>query len=435
MRTIALEKVAKIDRNIATDEECATLPYIGLEHIEKDRGHLAANFSGHSETLLATKFRFTPKHVLYGKLRPYLNKVALPTFKGVCSTEILPLLPLEREIDRIYLWAVLQSPDFVAWASSNTSGANLPRLDPKLLVTYQLPLPTLPEQKRIAAILEKADRVRRLRRYALELSDSYLQAVFLEMFYQNANKDWSSASIESLAKRKKDAIRTGPFGSQLLHSEFVNNGIAVLGIDNAVQNRFSWGVRRFITEEKYQQLKRYTVFPGDVIITIMGTPGRCAVIPDNFPLAINTKHLCCITLDQEQCLPDYLKFCFLTHPSVLQQLNVSERGAVMPGLNMDIIKDLIVPRPPLPLQQKFVEIVHKFEQLQAQQREAERQAEHLFQTLLRQAFEGELGSGAETTYTASEKESFYYSPIEANSLSMPRKMVAEEAVQLSLPLD
>ncbi|GCE16757.1 restriction endonuclease subunit S [Dictyobacter kobayashii] len=224
----------------------------------------------------------------------------------------------------------------------------------------------------------------------MELSETYLQSVFLEMFSANIDTHWPNISIESLAQERKGAIRTGPFGSQLLHSEFVKEGIAVLGIDNAVQNRFEWGARRFIAEEKYQELKRYRVFPGDVIITIMGTPGRCAVIPENIPLAINTKHLCCITLDQDKCLPTYLKFCFLTHPSVLRQLNVSERGAVMPGLNMEIIKELIVPHPPLTLQQKFVDIAQRFERLQAQQREAERQAEHLFQTLLHKAFQGEL---------------------------------------------
>src|SRR5262249_35218293 len=70
--------------------------------------------------------------------------------------------------------------------------------------------------------------------------------------------------------------------------------------------------------------------------------------------------------------------------------NISERGAVMPGLNMEIIKELIVPLPPPSLQEKFAKIAQQFERIQAQQREAERQAEHLFQTLLHKAFQGEL---------------------------------------------
>ena len=182
MRFVELGELVKIDRKVASSEDSKIFPYVGLDDIEKDSGHFSESFVAKPMAMLATNFKFSKAHVLYGKLRPYLNKVVLPNFDGVCTTEILPILPNENKLDKTYLWGFFLSKPFVKWASSQVSGANLPRLDPNLLLDYKIPLLTLSEQQRIAAILQKADRLRRLRRFARRLSDTYLQSVFLEMF-------------------------------------------------------------------------------------------------------------------------------------------------------------------------------------------------------------------------------------------------------------
>lgn len=263
--------------------------------------------------------------------------------------------------------------------------AAVPGLNREDAYEKRIVFPSLPEQERIERQLEKADHLRRMRRYALQICDELLPAAFLEMF-GNVDHTLRAVTIEELAESKPNAIRTGPFGSQLLHSEFTSAGVAVLGIDNAVNNRFDWAQRRYISTEKYEQLKRYTVFPGDVIITIMGTCGRCAVVPEIIPLAINTKHLCCITLDRQRTLPTFLQAAFLYHPEILHQLGVAQRGAIMDGLNMEIIKELHLPLPALSSQQKFANFVERHERLRAIHVEALRQADHLFQILLHQAF-------------------------------------------------
>ncbi len=226
------------------------------------------------------------------------------------------------------------------------------------------------------------------RRQTLQGLNDLRDAIFIDMFVRNESHHWPIQRVADIAKN----MRTGPFGSQLLHSEFVEEGIAVLGIDNAVNNEFLWDERRFITKEKYSALRRYTVRPGDVLITIMGTCGRCAVVPDNIPTAINTKHLCCITLDTLKVLPAFLHASFLRHPSVLKQLGVQAKGAVMPGLNMGIIKSLELRIPALDLQLAFVSRIEALDEVRASCRDHRDYLDALFASLQYLAFRGELTS-------------------------------------------
>jgi type I restriction enzyme, S subunit len=281
--------------------------------------------------------------------------------------------------------------------SAFVSGLTVPKLNQGSLREIPVPVPPLPEQQRIVALLDeafaglataKANAERNLQN-ARAIFESHLQSVFSQR-----GEGWVKTVVQRIAKPGKGKIRTGPFGSQLLHSEFVDEGIAVLGIDNAVANHFQWGKSRFITPEKYQQLERYTVYPGDVLITIMGTCGRCAVVPDDIPLAINTKHICCITLDRGQCLPGYLHIYFLHAPQSQKYLAKYAKGAIMAGLNMGLIQDLPVFLPPLQVQEALIGVADDLRQeTQHLTRLYERKLaalEELKKSLLHQAFNGEL---------------------------------------------
>ena len=220
------------------------------------------------------------------------------------------------------------------------------------LTEAHIPLPPLDKQRKIVAVLDKVSDLIAKRRQQLDKLDLLIKSRFVEIFYNTTgNANWP---IVTMADISTD-MRTGPFGSALHHDEFVETGIFVLGIDNAVENRFSYNRMRYITEEKYEQLKRYTVRPGDVIITIMGTVGRSAVIPDNIPKAINTKHLACLTIDRSKAQPTFICSAFQMHPEIRQQLTGQAKGAIMDGLNLTIIKKLCFKLPPIEIQNKFVE--------------------------------------------------------------------------------
>lgn len=129
--------------------EC--LAYIGLEHIEKGTGRLLGY--GNSSNVTSTKTKFKRGDVLYGKLRPYLNKVAIPDRDGVCSTDIL-VFPQNSNILAKFLYYRLQSVDFVQFACDHVSGVQHPRTNFKMISKFEMCQPTIAEQEKAINIFE-----------------------------------------------------------------------------------------------------------------------------------------------------------------------------------------------------------------------------------------------------------------------------------------
>lgn len=296
-------------------------------------------------------------------------------------------LRASTDLDPQYLWhwTTHAAPALV----NKGRGATFLQVNRGDLAEMEVPLPPIEEQREIAAVLDAAEALRTKRRQALAKLDTLTQAIFVDMFGHDEAKSWPMEPISSLAAPGKGTIRTGPFGSQLLHEEFTEDGIAVLGIDNAVQNSFAWGERRFISEEKYAELERFKVHPSDVLVTIMGTCGRVAIVPEDIPTAISTKHLCCITLDHEKCTPAWLSACLQFHPQVREQLGATH-GAVMPGLNMGKIRSAEIPVPPLHTQLEFASHLHRVRLQRESVQKSSTAFDNLFASLQQRAFRGEL---------------------------------------------
>lgn len=338
--------------------------------------------------------------VLFATIRPTLKRIAVvPEYLNgqVCSTGYF-VLRTKPEIDHRFVFYWLFTQEFMGRMERLQKGASYPAVTDGDLKSQEISFPPLHEQRRIVRILDEVFAAIAAAQTKAEKNLQNARDLFVAGFVGLASPAkeprWARTTVAEVAAIKKGSIRTGPFGSQLLHSEFVEEGIAVLGIDNVVANEFRWGKNRFITPEKYQRLERYRVYPGDVLITIMGTCGRCAIVPDDIPISINSKHLCCITLDLGKCLPGYLHSYFLYHPLAQEFLAKHAKGAIMAGLNMGLIQKLPVLLPPLKRQ---VEIVAALDSLHAEtqrltslySRKLAALAE-LKQSLLHQAFSGEL---------------------------------------------
>ena len=209
--------------------------------------------------------------------------------------------------------------------------------------------------------------------------------------FNKDNENWEKQTIEQLLLNQKNSIRTGPFGSDLLHSEFTEDGdVAVLGIDNAVQNKFVWDKKRYISFDKYEKLKRYKINPNDIIITIMGTVGKTAVIPEDIPLAINTKHLAAISLNHELANPEFIAYSLREDPYVLSQLKKKRKGAIMDSLNLTIIKNVKILLPPIKWQDKFSKIAKKIENTKIIYVNSFNELNEFFVSISQKAFSGKL---------------------------------------------
>jgi len=136
-------------------EEAKRLRYLSLEHVESETGQILEIPKDVPEDQgKSTTFLFDENHVLYGKLRPYLNKASLPSFQGRCTTEIVPLRPREGT-DRHFLAWLLRHPETVRWAMAGKTGSRMPRADMDALLNMPVALPPLKEQERIATTLNE----------------------------------------------------------------------------------------------------------------------------------------------------------------------------------------------------------------------------------------------------------------------------------------
>lgn len=263
------------------------------------------------------------------------------------------------------------------------SGATIPHIYFRDYKSEEFNLVPVDYQEEIVATLGKIEAIVAAHQRQLQKLDELVKARFIELFVATDEaSDWPYCTIADVS----NDMRTGPFGSALHHDEFVDSGVFVLGIDNAVENKFSYNRMRYITAEKYQALKRYTVYPGDVIITIMGTVGRSAVIPADMPKAINTKHLACITPNVKMVNAQFLSCAFQVHPDIRVQLQKQCKGAIMDGLNLTIIKGLSFHIPPINLQDWFVGFYEQVDKSKVVVQKALDEAQLLFDSLMQKYF-------------------------------------------------
>lgn len=180
---VPFTEFAKIDGNMTTDyEKYADYPHIGIDSIEKGTGALKGYRTVREDGVISGKYIFTPQHIIYSKIRPNLNKVALPDFEGLCSADAYPILPNHSNCNRVFLAIALRSEYFLEYILQFSSRTNLPKVNRKEITGFRMPLPPLKLQEQFAAFVEQTDKSKAAIQKALDeaqlLFDSLMQEYF-----------------------------------------------------------------------------------------------------------------------------------------------------------------------------------------------------------------------------------------------------------------
>ena len=336
--------------------EAGTFPYLSLENIESQSGEITPN-PNHNFRALGTSncFRFGSEHVLYGKLRPYLNKVALPDFSGRCTTEIIPLLP-GSEIDREFLALTLRRAETVDWAVAETTGSRMPRTNMKHLMRLAIPLPPFAEQKRIVAALnEKMAAVEQARAAALERVEAVraLPAAFLREVFCFGDGElpsgWRWAHLSEIC----NCIRGVNFKKSVVSHTSTIGYLPILRAGNIgekldTENDLVWVSQDYVSEEQLLRI-------GDIVVCMSsGSPsvvGKTASLQKEWAGSVGA--FCGIIRVKRQEHSQYLSL-WLRSSNYLKWRDKQARGANIQNLRFSEFGGMAIPLPPLAKQKQIV---------------------------------------------------------------------------------
>lgn len=173
--------------------EYLDLPHVGGQQIEKNTGRILSAVSVKESQLRSGKFFFTEQHVLYSKIRPYLNKVAYPRFSGLCSADIYPLLPRDRRIAPWFLTALLRSEAFRNYAKGQSERLRIPKLNRAQIGSYAV---RVPHHRALAAFESRAEQLALTERKRLQ-SRTRIDSLFGLVMHRSFRGEVTAPSREA----------------------------------------------------------------------------------------------------------------------------------------------------------------------------------------------------------------------------------------------
>lgn len=318
--------------------------------------------------------------------KAHLGKVAyIDKDYGYAYGGFMGQITPNEELNGRYLHYALSSPEYKQYIKSLSEGANINNLKYKDLELFEIPLPPLSEQSWIVSRLDAAfGEIEGLKAKAeaqLREARTLFQAALTQEM--KPKQGWEEKKFKDLC-----SFVRGPFGGSLKKNCFVPSGYAVYEQQNAIYNKFTF--RYFINEDKYNSMIRFSVEPGDLIMSCSGTIGKVAIIPEGAAKGIINQAL--LKLSPKKVLDKYyLKY--LMESSFFDDLITqhSDGAAIKNIASVAILKEITLSLPPLSVQQSIVSrldaLSEKVRELEETQKKVIAECDALKQALLREVFE------------------------------------------------
>ncbi|MEE4212478.1 MAG: restriction endonuclease subunit S [Parvularcula sp.] len=360
-----------------------THPWASIADISRNRNLTTTKECITDQALSATKIRVVPAGTVLMSFKLSIGKVAIARI-DTCTNEAIASLSVEdpQTLDRDYLARALESLNFDDAGDRAAKGKTLNK---KSLAKLEIPLPPLDDQKRIAAILDQADELRRKRQRAIDRLNQLGQAIFHEMFGDPGSnpKGWPVGTV-------RDLIAEAKYGTAK-KANTDGKGTPILRMGN-----LSYDGQIDLSDMKYVELesgefKKYTTKFGDILFNRTNSKelvGKTAVVMQDEPLAI-AGYLVRARMNDEGN-PFYVS-AYLNSPHGKKTLrNMCKNIVGMANINAQEFQNIRIAKPPKDRQDKFQEAILEIESRKAPLRAALAESERLFHSLQHRAFQGEL---------------------------------------------
>ena len=303
---------------------------------------------------------------------------------GILSSTMAKIEVNDNLYLKKYLYYFLKNN--FAILNEKVTGAAIPHLNRNTLENLEIYKASLEEQQKIVDVLEAADRIISLRSTCIESAQELIPALFQEMFGDVVDNKTLSP-IYNLGD-VADFVR-GPFGGSLKKEIFVNEGYWVYEQYHAINNNFS-KARYFINDKKFDEMKRFEVYPGDILISCSGTMGKIAIVPDDYHKGIINQALLKLSVHKDVLNNIFLKYLLLSEYYQNKYFRNQPGAAIQNVRSVSVLKNIKIILPTIQQQKNFVDKVQEIESyIETQQVELEN-AKTMFQSLLHHAFTGKL---------------------------------------------